>query len=475
MRKPVDPSSKLWIFSDSSVASNQNHGQCDCACAEPVLLRREIKPQAGHLYQLYPGFQSVRLDHEVTVGLGKNRPLLLNASALELVRRFNSPYPLTGVGWSRLETAAFDQMVLSGLLIPVGCDDLPPDSPETLTVWLHITDRCNLRCSYCYLPHHSENMTYQTSLAAVQAAVRSASLHAFPRIKLKYAGGEPLLQFELLTKLHTAATRLCEETGIHLDGVVLTNGTQLTRSRLDQMARLGLRCIVSLDGLGSGGARQRLTVGGRASTAAVLRGLELAQQAGSDVAVSVTVTNLNLGELVELVDWLVENKLDFGLNFHRPAGGLSTGLPDPFELVAVLRSVYQRLYAHPERLDGASLLDRASLLVPHQHPCAAGHSALVFDCTGRVAACPMLLGQPVTALDSPDPLGRLRLATGDRLNPPVEQIPSCQACEWRSWCAGGCPLLRHTPAHDRYCQVYRELFPDLLKLEGLRLWNKSGL
>jgi sulfatase maturation enzyme AslB (radical SAM superfamily) len=31
-------------------------------------------------------------------------------------------------------------------------------SIEKIGVWLHLTNACNLRCSYCYLPHNPVNM-----------------------------------------------------------------------------------------------------------------------------------------------------------------------------------------------------------------------------------------------------------------------------------------------------------------------------
>ena len=67
-------------------------------------------------------------------------------------------------------------------------------SPQVLSAWLHLTDRCNLRCSYCYLPHVREDMSSETGRAAIDAIFRSAIVNNFQQIKLKYAGGESLLR-----------------------------------------------------------------------------------------------------------------------------------------------------------------------------------------------------------------------------------------------------------------------------------------
>jgi sulfatase maturation enzyme AslB (radical SAM superfamily) len=87
----------------------------------------------------------------------------------------------------------------------------------------------------------------------------------------------------------------------------------------------------------------------------------------------------------------------------------------------------------------------------------------------------MQLDQPITGLDDPDPLYSVRQASADVFAPTGEETDACRACNWNPWCGGGCPLLRNTPAHASYCQVYREMFPDLLKLEGQRLSSMHSL
>jgi len=71
----------------------------------------------------------------------------------------------------------------------------------------------------------------------------------------------------------------------------------------------------------------------------------------------------------------------------------------------------------------------------------------------------------------------LALIRADRLgiqNLPVMEKEGCKTCEWKHWCAGGCPLETHRVT-GRYdvkspnCNIYKVLFPEALRLEGLRL------
>ena len=52
-------------------------------------------------------------------------------------------------------------------------------------------------------------------------------------------------------------------------------------------------------------------------------------------------------------------------------------------------------------------------------------------------------------------------------------------CEWKYFCTGGCPLESYR-ATGRYdvkspnCNIYKTIFPEALRLEGLRLLKEAG-
>ena len=82
--------------------------------------------------------------------------------------------------------------------------------------------------------------------------------------------------------------------------------------------------------------------------------------------------------------------------------------------------------------------------------------------------------QTVTDYNDPDPLATIRGNTIGLQNPKVDEKEGCFECEWRYWCAGGCPLQAHraTGRHDvksPNCNIYKALYPEVIRLEGLRL------
>lgn len=62
----------------------------------------------------------------------------------------------------------------------------------------------------------------------------------------------------------------------------------------------------------------------------------------------------------------------------------------------------------------------------------------------------------------------------------VEEKEGCKTCLWKYWCAGGCPLstFRATGRYDvksPNCHIYKALYPEVVRLEGLRLLRDAGL
>lgn len=347
-----------------------------------------------------------------------------------------------------------------------------------LTSWLHLTDRCNLRCDYCYLPHVREDMTAETGRAAIDATFRSAIANGFKQVKLKYAGGEPLLRFPLIMELHRYAQLLAAEQNLDLEGVVLSNGTLLTAEMVETLKSLGLKLMISLDGLGAYHDAHRHYASGRGSFADVSESVELALAHGLTLSISVTVSSRTVEGLPGVMAWILERDLPFSLNFYRE-NDLSALYEDMRldeqriinGMLAAFKVIENNL---PRRPFLGGVIDRANLSVSHTHTCGVGQNYLVFDQNGQVAKCQMHIRNPITDAHASDPL---MLVRADRLgvqNVSAEEKEGCKTCSWKYWCAGGCPLEAYR-ATGRYdvkspnCNIYKALFPEALRLEGLRL------
>jgi len=62
----------------------------------------------------------------------------------------------------------------------------------------------------------------------------------------------------------------------------------------------------------------------------------------------------------------------------------------------------------------------------------------------------MQIDKPVTSVDTNDPLLAIRQNKEGIQSLSVENKVACKHCEWKYWCAGGCPLANYRAAgqHD---------------------------
>lgn len=471
-------------------------GQCDACSPVPLCSGASSFPTAWspqtHVYSTPPLMkQSVNARYHAVLSPIAPTFAVLNESALRCLQLFSFPTSLTKLpmwvtdsyGQAKVHSTV-EQMQQLGLIVPenhANTSGFLQRPPKTLAAWLHVTDRCNLRCAYCYVPHRAADMPLKTGKAALEAIYRSAITHQYKAVKLKYAGGEPLLRFDLIQKLHHDAQQLTCQHNLQLEGVIISNGTLLNHTLIREMLKLNLRLTISLDHLQHG--VQRMYPDGRNSAADAMRAIEIALESGLTPDISITVSGQNVQQLPDLLDWVLARDLPFSLNFYRPhnekleIGNLRL---DEDRFVDGMLAAYKVIEANlPERSLLASLADMTNFAAPHLRRCSVGHSYLVFDTEGRVSKCQMQMGKPVADVHTDDPLAVVRADRCGIQNVTVDEKEGCQDCQWKYWCAGGCPLetYRMTGRDDvksPNCNIYRTLYPEVIRLEGLRLLKYAG-
>jgi len=372
------------------------------------------------------------------------------------------------------------QFLELGLLHPAHLPEptTPDDSPDTLIAWLHLTDRCNLRCVYCYLPHNPEDMAPETGRKAVETIFQTARLHNLKKVQIKYAGGEPVLRIDLVFQLHELVTCLAHQYGIATEEVILSNATILTGPHLKLLKRLNFRLMVSLDGIDPAHDQQRVNESGQPVSKKVMQTIDAACGLGLHPSISITVTQKNAAYLAETVAWVCARPASFNLNFYRDnvfaAGRKELDLIDQ-DILAGIRSAFAWLAANPPRdFPLTAILDRSNLSIPHTLACGMGINYLVVRPDGGISSCHMRLGEALSNIHEVDPLRKIQSNRSKIGSVLVDEKTGCSKCEWRYACAGGCPLVAFNTVGrydvpSPYCSIYKALYPELLRLEARRL------
>lgn len=261
-------------------------------------------------------------------------------------------------------------------------------------VRLSVTDRCDLRCSYCmpermqFLPKAevlSLEELHRLALAFIERGVR----------KIRLTGGEPLVRRDLMTLVR----RLGREIGQGLDELTLTtNGTQLAEHAA-ALADSGVRRInVSLDTLDRALFTQLTR---RDALDKVLAGIEAADRAGLKVKINtVALKGLNEAEMPALIGWAHARGHDVTLIEVMPLGEVEEDRFDHYLPLTEVRDGLEQLWTlspsnhttgGPARyFDIAETGGRLGLITPLTNNFCAGCNRVRVTATGQIYMC---LGQ----------------------------------------------------------------------------------
>lgn len=98
-------------------------------------------------------------------------------------------------------------------------------TPKFQELILLPTERCNLRCTYCYEDFKIGRMSAQTQRAIeLLLERRTQGLQA---LRFSWFGGEPLMAKDIVIRLSRYAKKLCDERGVEFKGGLTTNAYHL--------------------------------------------------------------------------------------------------------------------------------------------------------------------------------------------------------------------------------------------------------
>ncbi|MEH6696586.1 MAG: GTP 3',8-cyclase MoaA [Hyphomonas sp.] len=261
---------------------------------------------------------------------------------------------------------------------------------------LSVTDRCDLRCTYCmaekmsFLPR-SDLLTLEElerlSVAFIKRGVR----------KIRITGGEPLVRKGIVALFRNLGAHL----GKGLDELTLTtNATQLERYAADLAATGVHRVNISLD---SHIPEMFEAITRRGSLDSVLRGIDAAQAAGLKVKLNtVALKHANAGEIPDLVAWAHARGIDITLIEVMPLGETGEDRFDQYIPLPMIRDHLEKRFT----LDDLPVRDdlggpsryaqvretggRIGFISPLTNNFCAGCNRVRVTCTGTIYMC---LGQ----------------------------------------------------------------------------------
>ncbi|MCM0080535.1 radical SAM protein [Geomonas sp. Red32] len=164
-----------------------------------------------------------------------------------------------------------------------------------------LTDRCNLRCSYCFIdctPANDSTMPLETAKQIAHLLIENSG---YPQVALHLYGGEPLLMDDSWIADFVAYARaLGEKHGKEVIFPLSTNGTLLDEERLVRLHEMGIGFSLSCDG------PPALHNACRERGEQLHELLQSAKKRGIPVGVVVTINRHNAGRMGEVMEYLRE-------------------------------------------------------------------------------------------------------------------------------------------------------------------------
>ena len=256
---------------------------------------------------------------------------------------------------------------------------------------LSVTDRCDLRCSYC-MPERMTFLPKKDVLSLEELYDLATGFIARGVTKIRITGGEPLVRRDIIDLFSALGRRL----GHDLEELTLTtNGTQLG-VHAEALAKAGVRRVnVSLDTLDRGRFAELTR---RDSLPQMLEGIAAAKAAGLKVKLNaVALKGVNEDELPDLIAWGHAEGHDVTLIEVMPLGDVEEERLDQYlplddvrrqlEARWTLKDIAYSTGGPARYVEVAETGGRLGFITPHTGNFCSGCNRLRVTATGQLYPC----------------------------------------------------------------------------------------
>lgn len=274
-------------------------------------------------------------------------------------------------------------------------------------IYLHVTQECNLRCTYCYARHNlGKNMMMTPNLANRVIDEIANVTH------IVLTGGEPLLN----PQINDIIKCIRERTNARI--TLLTNGT-LIRQCIDTLDRVD-NIIVSLD-----------------------------------VGESQNRKGLDATKVLEYLEYLPHRIKEKTSVRSVISPGEELLIPKMKKQIKSMNLEYITVPQLPNSPEDITSLPDMALLTDLSEPthnyrptrCGAGTTIIAIDWNGDIYPCQSLIKKDLKMGSILDSEWHKQLETStvrhDILNSTVQKIEGCKNCDYKYICGGGCRALSY--------------------------------
>ncbi|RLE57735.1 MAG: hypothetical protein DRJ40_00520 [Thermoprotei archaeon] len=346
----------------------------------------------------------------------ENYVLLYNTltKAIALVTK-DLAYALRSGNFNELSKDELNELLSNGFLVEKDIDEtklLIYHSYRSifnysyLNLVLHITSACNMSCIYCYEgPKRGLHMDEKVCQNVVKFVKRIVECRGSRNVVTLLHGGEPLLNYRILLTYCREIYKLADEYRLKVENILITNGTLLTKDKIDTISCLVNEVQVTLDGPRDIHDFRRPFIDGKGTFDVILRNvLEIVDRVQT-LSIRINVDKQNVMYITKLLDLL----RDYGLNRRNVLIGfgrvfvprVSNGRYNPDWIFSYREFVDVLIGLQKEALRrGFKIVRKIEL-----RPCPALHdNSFAVDERGKIYKCPVFVWDERFAIGNIDDL-----------------------------------------------------------------------
>lgn len=180
---------------------------------------------------------------------------------------------------------------------------------DKLKTDIAITNKCNFSCDYCYERNSNKlNMAIDKGSFIKQLKnyvnymLKNYSIKA---IQVVWFGGEPLLEFSLITKINQELIKLAHNYEINFNNIIVTNGYLINKVIAKELSVQKIKHIqITLDGTEKFHNKKRKLINGGNTYSKILDGISDLLSENIKVLIRINVDKTNKENISDLIDEL---------------------------------------------------------------------------------------------------------------------------------------------------------------------------
>lgn len=171
------------------------------------------------------------------------------------------------------------------------------------------TEKCNLRCVYCYENFKKDKMSQEVQDNIIEFLER-VLIH-YKKLYISWFGGEPLLELKIIEDLSQKILALTDKLNIEYKAGITTNGVLLSESVFSKLVSYKIQDFqITLDGSQEVHDKQRVFLNGKGSFEIIYRNLLCIRNSSENFG-AIVRTNIGERQPISIYKFIDKFKEDF--------------------------------------------------------------------------------------------------------------------------------------------------------------------